>query len=233
MSNCTEPFDEYVYRRAIGMLLYISTCTRPDLAFIVSYLSKFCIAPTTAHWCGIKRVFRYLKQTIDYQLGYMKTENVFNPIVFSDSDYANDSSDSKSMGGFVVIACNGAISWRSRKQTVVATCTMLAEYYSMYEACKEIIWLRYIMTELNLKVDQPTELYCDNQGAISLAKGKKISERSKHCRMRYHYVRECVSKNEITLIYVPTSVNPADILTKSLPAPKTLSCAIKMGIMFT
>jgi len=194
-------------------LLVDCSISAPDLAFIVSYLSKSCIAPTTAHWCGIKRVFRYLKQTIDYHLVYIKTDNVFNPIVFSDSDYANDSSDSKSIGGFVVIACNGAISWRSRKQTVVATCTMLAEYYSMYEACKEIIWLRDIMTELNLSVTQPTELYCDNQGAISLAKGNKISERSKHCRMRYHYVRECVSKNEITLSYIPTSVNPADIMT--------------------
>lgn len=230
MIDCNQPFDDKKYRKAIGRLLYISTCTRPDISFMVSYLSKFCNQPTTAHWTGVKRVLRYLKQTVNYQLSYIKSKTDF-PVAYSDSDYANDPVDSKSVGGYVIQMCGGAISWRSRKQSIVATCTMLAEYYAMYETCREIIWLRDLMSELNTGTGNPTDLYCDNQGAICLANGIKISERSKHCRMRYHYVRECVKNKEVNLIYVPTAANPADVLTKPLAGPKTLSCAIKMGLV--
>jgi len=227
--HCNQPCSAIEYARVLGRLIYISTCTRPDLAFMVSHLSKFCSAPTEGNWINVKRVLRYLKQTVNYKLTYTRDNNNY-PVVYSDADYANDPTDSRSVSGYVVIFCSGAIAWRSKKQQLVATSTTIAEYYALFEACREVIWLREVISELTCDIPRPMIVFVDNQSAISLANNGKISDRSKHCRMRYHFIRECVTSKEVELKYVSTSANVADIFTKSLSASKTLCHVLKMGI---
>ncbi|XP_046394830.1 secreted RxLR effector protein 161-like [Ischnura elegans] len=224
-----EPVCCEMYRRAIGKLLYVSTRSRPDISFIVGCLSKFCNDPTTVQWTAVKRLIAYLKHTLDYRLVFSKVSNL-NLEVYCDADWSNDRENSKSVGGYIALLGGTAISWRSKKQDIVATITMLAEYYALFEASKEVIWLRDLMKELRHPIEIPTNILADNQGANSLADSYKLTERNKHSRIRYHFVRDCVSDKLVCVCYVPSSENIADLLTKLLPQSKTLTCTKGMGL---
>jgi hypothetical protein len=129
----TETVDRSIdYRLAIGMLMYLATCTRPDLAYAVGQLSRFVAAPSKQHVGCLKRVLRYLAGTIDYGITYQrKTHEAQRKIVvhgYCDSDWASDSNDRKSTGGFIFCLAGGAISWSSKKQPIIALSTAEAEY---------------------------------------------------------------------------------------------------------
>lgn len=123
-----------------------------------------------------------------------------------------------------------AVIWRSKKQEVTAPSTMLAEYYSLFEACKAVVWLRDLLEELGHPVEGPVCVFADNQGANSMANDIKLTEQNKHCRLRYHYVRECVETGDVSIRYVGTNENAADLLTKLVPKVKTQDCAKMMGL---
>lgn len=139
-----KPTDLKRYQRAIGRLMYLMLGTRPDIAFAVSHLSRFCADPTNLHWQAVKRLLRYLKGTKDNILWFNGTaakpktsEDIYG---FSDADWASDSYDRKSVGSYLFYYRGSVVSWASKKQTFVATSTMESEYVSAATACKEGIW---------------------------------------------------------------------------------------------
>lgn len=113
--------------------------------------------------------------------------------------------------------CNGAVSWSSRKQTVVATSTCEAEYIALGEACKEATWLRRAVADvLGRNVDPTVTLGCDNAGTIAFSHNESINRRNKHIDISYHFVRDAVKRQVVALKHCPTTEMPADILTKAL-----------------
>ncbi|KAJ8882406.1 hypothetical protein PR048_014214 [Dryococelus australis] len=108
-------FEQDVYRKAIGCLLYTATCTRPDISFAVGELSKFCNNPSQGNWKNVKRVMRYLKYTSDLKLTYFRLGSGVK--VFCDADWANNKNYSKSIGGYVVIMGGGAVCWKTRNSS--------------------------------------------------------------------------------------------------------------------
>ena len=112
-------FDSEVYRSAVGSLLYVSTGTRPDIAFAVSMVAKFSSKPTKQHWQGVKRILRYLKGTADLGLLYRRSD-AEELTGYSDSDWAGDLDDRKSTSGYMFMLSGAPISWKSRKQSSVA-----------------------------------------------------------------------------------------------------------------
>ncbi|KAJ8873328.1 hypothetical protein PR048_026962 [Dryococelus australis] len=112
-------FDQDIYSKAIGCLLYIATCTRPDIRFAVGKLSKFCNDPSQGNWKNSKRVMRYLKYTSDLKLTYSGLEIGVEVLCYA--DWANDKNDGKSIEGYVVIMGGGTVCWKSKKQQLVAT----------------------------------------------------------------------------------------------------------------
>jgi hypothetical protein len=168
------------YQQAIGSIMYAMLGTRPDLPFTVSTLSKFCSNPTPKHSAAAQRTLRYLQKTINVGITYGGQEN---PAVdealgksnltgitgFSDSDWAGDKDSRKSTSGYVFLLYGGAVSWKSTKQSVVATSSTEAEYIACSEAAKEALWIRRLHAEIQgTSTTIPTTLYDRNQHEMDI-----------------------------------------------------------------
>ena len=220
----TKKFD---YPALVGKLLYLSNCTRPDITAAVNYLSRFMSSPTDVHWEQAKRVLRYVKGTMHYTLTFSGHCNP-DPFCFQDASYG-DGPDRRSRTGYIILMCGAAIVWGSRLQTTVALSTVEAEYMSLAAACQELLHVRQLLKSLGIKFSAPFKMFEDNQGCIALAINALTTNRTKHIDVRYHFIRQCVQRNQVKVIWVPTLDMVADILTKfSCSASQHYALAVKM-----
>ena len=210
-----------IFREIIGSLIYVMSCTRPDLAYIVTKLSQFMSNPKVSHLSYAKTVLRYLKSTKDHQLSFHKSEEPLKLIGYTDSDWGG-SSDRKSISGYCykLNEQSALISWKSKKQSVVALSSCEAEYMALVQAVQEGKFLSRILADLTVSDPVSFNLFVDNQGAIMLAKNPVHRQRSKHIDIKYHFIRHEVSSGAVLLVYVPTEDNLADMLTKTIPRCK-------------
>jgi len=209
--------DKVLFQQAVGSINFLAVCTRPDISFAVSQISKFMHQPKQTHWIALKRVFRYLKKTKDFKLFFSeKQQNVHG---FSDASFANDSFDRKSHSGYVFFKNNGAISWKSKKQSIVALSTMEAEYIALSNALKEALSLQRMEKSVQIKnpgEQNPITIFEDNQSAINTSNNLIRNDRSKHIDVRFHFIREKVANKEVQIKCCQSSNMVADILTKPL-----------------
>lgn len=216
----SSQFDEAIYRSLIGSLIY-ATITRPDVAAIVSQLSRYLSCPQKAHWKAAVKVLRYLKSTKSKSLIYQpKAKPGQELLVYTDSTWNSDKDTSRSRSGYAVTFCECFICWKTKLQPMVTLSSTEAEYVALNEAAKEGLWLRRLLEELHFK-QQVTPILIDNQSTMSLAKHKMLKPRTKHIAMRYHWIRELLANQEFKLLYVSTDKNLADLLTKVLGQSKT------------
>ena len=203
------------YQSAVGSLMYAMLGTRPDIAFAVSVVSRYASNPTEAHFSAVKRIFRYLRSTINWHLTYKGT--LQNLVGYTDSDWAGDHGTRKSTSGYVFCLGSGAISWSSKRQATVALSTCEAEYVGQTQAAKEAVWLRGLLSQIRPSAPlQTVIIYGDNQGAIALAKNPLHHGRAKHIDIQHHWVRGQIADGIVDLQYVPTDKQVADGLTKAL-----------------
>ena len=227
-SNTEEASMKTVpYREAIGSLMYASVATRPDISFAVSTLSQFLNNPGHAHWEAVKRIFRYLSGTRDYELTYGVERH--DLLGYTDADGAVQE-HRHAISGNVFLLDGGAISWSSQKQELVTLSTAEAEYVAATHAAKEAIWLRKLIFEIFPTLKAPTTLYCDNQAALRLATDDNYHARTKHIDIRYHFIRYVVASGALQLVYCPTDDMTADILTKGLPKWKVNFHVVSLGL---
>lgn len=207
------------YRKLIGMLLYISTNTRPDVSAAVGILAQRVSKPRELDYTEALRIIKYLVATKDEKLK-MFSKNESKLLAFSDSDWAQDPVTRKSISGIICKVFGAPVSWSSRKQDVVSTSTTESEFYAISEAIKEILWLKNLLSDFNVQTDPTTDIFCDNQSTIKMLENSSFSARTKHIDVRLHFVRECVEQRKIQLQYCPSEDNIADILTKPLAGTK-------------
>lgn len=219
---------ELPYQQLIGSLMYLSVLTRPDISFAVSYLSQFNNCYNESHWKQAKRVLRYLKQTKNRGLKFLKDDADLEGFV--DADWGSNSLDRKSYTGFCFKLSGSAVSWESRKQRTVALSSTEAEYMALSEASKEAIYLKNLISEIT-GVSKCVRLYNDNQSAQKLAVNPIFHNRSKHIDIRHHFIREVVADDLVKLEYLPTADMPADILTKGLSSDKHNRFVNKLGLI--
>lgn len=228
-SECLDD-NTYKYRELLGSLMYLSVCTRPDIAFACSQLSQFSHAFDKTHWQAAKRVLRYLSGTLNYHLTFYRTGNL-DLTAYSDADWANDVVDRKSYTGFVVKLGRNMINWESRKQRCVALSSTEAEYLSIGDVCKDLCFIKNFMSEIFCR-DFKITLYNDNQSAHKILESKELShKRTKHIDLRYHFVKDLAHKGFMTVKYMPTGEMVADILTKSLGTNKHKQFVNKLNIV--
>jgi len=224
-----NPIDQTEYLALVGSLMYAAIGTRPDISYAVGLLSSYNANPRTRHLTAAKRVLRYLKKTKDLKLVYTGTTGKHDLHGFVDSDWAK-SQDRKSIGGYAFMLGNAAISWSSKKQTLVAQSTKEAEYTAFNEASREALWLRQLLSDINNRGSQPqadperpvantTVIYADNQGAIKHTNTEGITARTKHFDIYLKHARDLQQKGIARFTYIQSAENTADILTKGLPAP--------------
>ena len=153
--------------------------------------------------------------------------------MFCDSDFAGCSIGRKSRSGYVFIFAGGAISWLSKEQPIISQSTCEAEFVAMQEAARETVWISLLLKELGQLsyCPHPCKIFCDNIGAISWPKDEVNAESSKHVHVRYFYIKNCVSKDILDYVYVPSSENVTDIFTKGLNRVKTQYFTKAMGLV--
>lgn len=218
------------YQEAVGSILYLAQCTRPDIAFAVNNVSRFNNNPGSAHWVAVKRILRYLKGTINQKLVF--THSSDSGIQgFCDADFASDVDKRRSCTGYVFVLQGGAISWSSKRQQTVAISTTEAEYMALSNATQEAIYLKQFYEEFGMNRDQPIIIHCDNKSAINLASNDIYHPRTKHIDVKHHFVRQSVTNNMINVKYVSTNIMAADNLTKGVNSEKHLVCNKLFGLL--
>ena len=224
----SKEVDPTQYQSMVGSLLHAARATRPDIAHAVGLVSKFNSAPMQAHLTAVKRIFRYLKGTVDIKLQYRSTGEKL--LGYSDADWANDTDDRHSTTGNVFIMSGGAISWLSHKQSTVALSTAEAEYIALGSATQEAIWLNQLLTDLRIDTKGSIEILEDNQSAIAMAKNSTGRRRTKHIDIKHHFIKEAVQAGTISVSYCPTADMLADIFTKQLPRTQFEKLRSRLGL---
>jgi Reverse transcriptase (RNA-dependent DNA polymerase)/gag-polypeptide of LTR copia-type/Integrase core domain/GAG-pre-integrase domain len=228
------PEEVRAYQVIIGGLTFAAICTRPDISFAVNSLSRFASNPDPSHVLAAKRVLRYLRGTVNYKTIYNgnSIQGNSNPTIvgYCDSDWGMRLEDRRSTTGYVFTLCGGAISWQSKHQRTVALSTVEAEYMAATHACKEAVWWRSFLRGLGYDVSQPTIIYSDNQGSIALTKNPEHHQKTKHIDIQYHFIREKVMENIISLQYIKTGDMMADVLTKPLGRLKFVKALTGFGL---
>lgn len=215
------------YAELVGSLMYLMTCTRPDLAQAVGVLSRYVSSPRKQHWVAATRVLRYVVGTLDLGLQYGgKSRGV---VGYCDADYAGDLDTRRSTTGYVWLVHGGAVSWRSVLQQTVALSTSEAEYMAAAAAAREALWMRKLWADM-CAVDRAQTILCDSQAALALVRNPVVSQRSKHIDVMHHFVRERADRGEVVLEYCHTEKMVADALTKVISLPKFVWCRECMGI---
>jgi hypothetical protein len=220
------PIDE-PYQVASGHVLWPALITRPDVQCPVGLTAQFAQNPATEHWRAVMRIIRYLYTTRDYWLVLGGEGDV--GVGYVDADWASQM-DRHSISGYCFHIGQGAVTWSSKRQSIVALSTTEAEYIAGVHAAKEAEWLRQLFAELQVDRRGPMILRCDNQSAIALCKDSKFHARTKHMDIRYHHIREQVADGRLNVLYIPSTSNPADIFTKALPRKSHEVFVAKLGL---
>ena len=221
-----HPLPDVPFREVVGSLMYAATMTRPDIATAVSILCRHMKAYNMEHWTAAKHVLRYIKGTLDYNITYNGSEPSHN-VAYSDASYGSDMATGRSRTGYVVISSGGPTAWNSRLQSTVAMASAESEYMALASTAQEVIFLRQLHEELfHHKLDEPTLVFTDNQPAMHVA--NRSITKMRHIRVRYHFVRQCVTEHAIVLRYCSTHDMVADLLTKILGKPKTQQFSMQL-----
>lgn len=211
--SSSEMSENKDYAEIVGALLYLSTWTRPDISFAVGKLTRHMQNPRLIDYVDATRVLNYLKGTVDLGITYRKGAGGL--VGYTDSDYATDSTNGKSVSGMVFMMNGGPVCWKSKQQDTVATSTCEAELIAANVGAREALWFRKLLPELGVDLVGPVVVKGDNECCITLTKHPVLSAKSKHIRQKHFFAREVSDLNEVKFSYVHTSLNLADILTKA------------------
>ncbi|CAI7811061.1 unnamed protein product [Closterium sp. NIES-54] len=222
-SLSAPPSDESVdpsgpYPELVGCLMYLMTCTRPDLASPLSLLARY-VAPgrhRKVHWDAAKRVLRYLCSTSGMGL----VLGGRGPIVLTghaDASWVDDSATQRSSQGYTFSLGSGSVSWRSTHSSSVLSSSCEDDIYAGAMAAQELRWLTYLLTDMGEQPCLPPVLYVDNKAMIALCQEHRLEHRTKHIALRYFLAQELQQRGQLRLAYVATRANTADVFTKALP----------------
>ncbi|CAL3971562.1 unnamed protein product [Diplocarpon coronariae] len=217
------------FQQIIGSLLFLTLATRPDISYAVIKLARFASNPSKNYIIAVKNLLRYLKGTKSLGLIYKNSPNKYIT-GYCDADYAGDIGSAKSTTGFSFYLANCLFSWKSKLQSIIAQSTTEAEYMAINSAAKEAVYIKQILLELGFYIQNKLPLYTDNNRALLLAKNPQFHERTKHIAVKYHYIRDLISKGEIDLIYINTLSQKADGFTKPLAKPQFVEFLKQLAI---
>lgn len=202
------------YRELIGRLLYL-IITRPDITFAVHKLSQFLQFPTDVHLQAAHRILKYLKGNPGLGIFYY-VDPAICINAFADANWGTCLDTRRSTTGYCVFLGTSLICWKSRKQQVVSRSSTEAEYRSMGDVTREILWIQQLLADFRIPVDHTAKLFCDNKSAIHIAQNPVFHERVKHVEIDAHTVRDQIKLGNLKTLHVASEDQLADILTKPL-----------------
>ena len=208
----------------------MSINTRPDISFIVNALAQHGSNPQPCHYAAGKRVLRYLAGTIQFRIVYTAEGDNLDLHVYADASWANEIGR-RSVTGYTWYYAGGLISYVSKKQTTVALSLTEAEYMAVTHVAQEGLWLRSLFFELGIAFRSPVPIHLDCAGAIALSEAVRFHHCTKHIDIRYHFICLHINNGSFTLIWIPSHLNIADILTKALPHPAFDKFRLFLGLI--
>ena len=213
-----EPDAQEMYRSGVGMLLFLVKHTRPEISNAVRELSKVVSGASKYAMKEFMRTTKYVLDTKEFglKLDVNSTDEKWEMVVYTDSDYAGDKETRRSVTGFIIYLRGVPVSWKSRGQKCVTLSSTEAEFVALSEAAKEIKFVVQVLRSMKMQVKMPIVVRVDNVGAIGLSKNLSTSQRTKHIDVRYHFVREFVEEKMIEIVFVRSEENHADIFTKNV-----------------
>ena len=229
-----EPMSEkWNYRSIVGMLLYLSSNTRPDICFAVSQVARFCHDPKKSHATAVKMIVRYLASSIEEGIIVPPVDSIqlrcyvdadFSGLYKHDPD--NDSTSAKSRSGFILFLGSCPLIWKSYLQSEVALSTLEAEYAALSGALRVVLPITNIINQLTTVIETPEGfetvfhsgciVFEDNAGALSLATNQRVTSRTKYFNVKWHHFWQFVNDGTIVIEKIPTTDQLADYLTKGL-----------------
>ncbi|GKB69126.1 hypothetical protein Tco_0930538 [Tanacetum coccineum] len=189
------------------------TASRPDIIFAVYACSRFQVTPKTSHLNDVKRIFRYLKGKPKLGL-WCPRVSLFDLEAYSDSDYARANIDRKSTIGGCQFLGRRLISWQCKKQTIVAISTIEAKYVAAANCCRQVLWIQNQMLDYGFNF-MNTKIYIDNESTICIVENPVFHSKTKHIKIRHHFIRDAYKKKLIQVLKIHTNDNVADLLTKA------------------
>ncbi len=187
-----------LYRRVVGQLMYLSTITRPDIAFAVGRIASGMASPTKGHWARVKRILRYLSGTIHSHLRYKRGAKDLILATYVDASYGIDPKRGRSISGYANHLRTGPVYWRSHLQPTVADSPNAAEYIALYEAAKSAMGTHNLLTEMGADIPAPLLLE-DNDGARRLAAAGMGQKKARHLQIKHHYVQELCREGRVRI----------------------------------
>jgi hypothetical protein len=220
--------DQRSYRSMIGSLLYI-TASRPDIMHVVGMVGRYQVAPKQSHLLVVKRIFRYLKGTMNYGLWYLRHPN-FQLSVYSDVDWDNCMDERKSTSGGAFFLGYSLVAWLRKKQGSISLSTTEAEYIVAATCYTQVLWMIQTLADLEVKYNAPIPIHFDNTSAISVSKNHVFHSKTKHIPIKYHFLREQVTSTVVSLHYIPSKDQIVDIFTKLLAKAQFEYLHQKLGV---
>jgi hypothetical protein len=227
--------ENWGYASVVGMLLYLSTNTRPDIAFGVSQVARFTSNPKQSHATAVKMIIRYLVATRLFGMiiqPRLDPHGALTLDLFVDADFVSlykrepdwleDSVHSRT--GYIETFCEVPLLWKSFLQTEISLSTLEAEYAALSNSLKSLLPLKRLIEELISVMQLPKELgttvkaraFEDNQGAYYLATNQRITNRTKYFLLKFHWFCSHYNKREFKIYKIDTKDQKADYLTKGL-----------------
>jgi hypothetical protein len=219
--------DQSSYRSMIGILLYITT-SHPDIMHVVGMVGRYQATHKQSHLLVVKRIFRYLKGTINYGLWYPRNQN-FQLSIYSDADWANCVDERKITSGGAFFLGYSLVAWLSKKQGSISLSTTEVEYIAVATCCTQVFWMIQTLVDLEVKYTAPIPIHYDNTSVISVSKNHVFHSNTKHIPINYHFLREQVTNTVLSLDYNPYQDQITDIFTKLLAKAQFEYLRQKMG----
>jgi hypothetical protein len=224
-----DPVNKESYQRLVGRLIYLCH-TRPDITYAVSVVSRYMHDPRSGHLDAVYRILQYLKSGPGKGLffkshGHMKVEG------YCDADWTSCLDDRRSTSGYCVFIGGNLVSWRSKKHSVVSRSTTEAEYRAMALMVCNMLWVKNLLSELNILRKCPLKLWCDNKSAINIAHNPVQNDRTKHVEIDRFFIKKKLDDDTLDLNHVNSRGQIADCLTKGLGVNECQMLYNKMGMI--
>jgi hypothetical protein len=187
-------------------------------------------SPSEEHMNAVYRILRYLKNAPGKGLLFSKN-GVTNIEGYTDSDWAGDQTTRRSTSGYFTFVEGNLVTWRSKKQKVVARSSAEAEFRGMAHGMCELLWIKSVLKDLGIKYQEPMSLYCDNKAAIEIAQNPVQHDRTKHVEVDRHFIKENLEQKIVQFPFVKSESQLADVLSKAVSAKVFHGAIDKLGMI--
>ena len=197
----------------IGSLLYL-TAKRPDISYSVGVCARYRANPKESYITVVKRIIKYVNTTSNFGVWYDKDTNDILAR-YSDANLVGNADDQKSTSSGCFYLVNNLVLWMSKKQNFISLSTAEAKYIATGSCCTKLLWMQKLLLDYGIFQKHLT-IYCDNTNAINISKNPTQHSRTKHIEIRHHFIRELIEDGTLTLEFIHTDDQKADLFTKPL-----------------